>query len=300
MDYDLLVIGNDRAGFERAIEVAHEGGRVAIIASSVAAPTMSLLQSAADNVAGRGTVSLPAWKDEVTRLYRCQLAVAQAELDCLGIECLTGSVKFLTSTSVEVSTDDSICTLTSRQIVVACGTRPRQSRTCAVDAQLVMNADSLLGLVDLPRSTIVVGAGPTGLAAAVLLATLGVEVTIVDEHGSIFDICTAFDGTFAAAQSLNIAFRLGDEVIGTERRPDLQAAVRLASGRAYVADVVIVCIGREGDTLGLDLEQAGVGLDEHGRVWCNADGTTWAATITAVGSVIGFPRTNAVVAALSI
>jgi NAD(P) transhydrogenase len=300
MDYELLVIGNDRAGFESAIEVAQDGGKVAIVESSLPIPSMSLLQSAASNVADRGTVSLAGWKDEVARLQHLQRSADRAELDCLGIVRLAGKVRFLSGTTIEVSEADQVRTITSTEIVVACGTRSRHSTSCPVDGRFVLNADSLLDLIDLPQSTIVVGAGESGLSAAVLLATLNVDVTAIDEHASIFDICHAFDGKFEAAQSLNIGFRLGEEVIGTEHRPDMRVAVRSSSGRIYVADTVVVCIGREGATEGLDLERAGVGLDERGRVWCNTEGATWTPTITAVGSVMWIPRTRSLLAGLSI
>lgn len=96
------------------------------------------------------------------------------------------------------------------------------------------------------------------------------------------------------AQAHDIAFRLGDEVIGIEPS-DRQAVVRLASGRVLKGDAALVCAGREGRTDGLDLESVGVGLDERGRVWCDARGRTWNPQITAVGDVVGF-RTNHIMA----
>ena len=51
---------------------------------------------------------------------------------------------------------------------------------------------------------------------------------------------------------------------------------------------VAVCVGRVGNTESLHLEAAGVGLDERGRVWCDANGGTWASHITAAGDVVGF------------
>ena len=89
-------------------------------------------------------------------------------------------------------------------------------------------------------------------------------------------------------QSLDIAFRLGDEMIGVETRGDDSVAVRLASGKVFIAQTALVCVGRVGETESLNLEAAGVGVDERGRVWCDAKGGTWASHITAVGNIVGF------------
>ena len=100
------------------------------------------------------------------------------------------------------------------------------------------------------------------------------------------------DARLFEMQSLDIAFRLGDEVIGVETRGDNRAAVGVARGKVFVADVVLVCVGRIGETDRLNLEAVGVGLDERGRVWCDADGGTWASHIKAVGDVVGFRATS--------
>src|SRR5579871_3254442 len=128
-----------------------------------------------------------------------------------------------------------------------------------------------------------------------LLARIGIEVTVVDEQSTpveLYGNLMTNTGLFEA-QSLDIAFRLGDEVIGIQTGADGWIAARLASGKTLTADVALVCVAREGQTAGLDLELVGVGLDEHQRVWCNAQGQTWAPNIRAIGDVVGFRNKKA-------
>jgi NAD(P) transhydrogenase len=214
----------------------------------------------------------------------------QAELDRLGVDILEGDIRFLDPTSIQVGADKA----TADTIVLATGTRSATLGQAPLDGTRILAAEDLLSLPELPKSMIVVGAGQTGLDYAVLLAKLGVNVTVVDEHSNYFQLCGGLMGvTLFAAQSLDIAFRLGEEVIGIQQSGGgTSVAVRLSSGRVLTSDAALVCVGREGQTEGLDLESAGVGLDEHGRVWCDAQGRTWTPGITAIGDVVGFRATS--------
>ncbi len=231
MDYDLLVIGEDRGGIERAIAAAQQGDRVAIVGTGQSAPSLDSMRLAIINLAEQREVTMAAWRAEVSRLNRCQLQSDNAELDCFGVERITGQAKFVSPRTVTISHSHEQRIVSSTEIVLACGSRSQRPPYLRCDDHFVLTIESLLGLVDVPRSTIIVGAGETGLSAAIMLADLGVDVTVVDEHVTLLELCGMFDPTFDAIQSLDIAFRLDDAVIGTELRPDLQAGVRLASGR---------------------------------------------------------------------
>lgn len=294
MDYELLIIGEEQQGIERALAAARLGHRVAVIGFPETVPSLDLLRLAAFNMTEHGEVSMDAWRAEVARLVRCQQLAMNAELESAGIERIYGEVTFVSPTTLEVLERDGRRVITSREIVLATGTRSRMPRSLGDDDRFVFSVESMLNLKDIPRSMIVVGAGETGLSIAIMFAGLGVEVTVVDEHLTLLELCGLFDARFDAIQSLNIAFRLDDEVIGIEHRHDLEAAVRLVSGQALIADAVLVCVGKEGRTDGLNLEAAGVGIDERGRVWCDAKGQTWAEQISAVGDVVGFSRATAV------
>ena len=291
MDYELLVIGEERDGIEQAISYARDGYRVAVVKSPEPIPQMDVMREAVDNSMGRKRLTMDSWKAEISRLHHSRLLAEKNELESAGVEQICGQARFVSPTTVEIQDKGERRIVSSSQTVLACGTRSWLPVSLQGDNRLIGGVELLLGLKDIPRSTIVVGGGESGLSAAILLATLGVEVSVVDEHVTLLELCGLFEARFDAAQSLDIAFRLDDEVIGTEIRPDLQAAARLSSGRILVADIVLVCVGKEGRTEGLNLEAAGVGVDERGRVWCDAEGQTWAPQISAVGDVIGFPHT---------
>lgn len=286
MKFDKIVIGSSSEAISAAVQAAKSGQRIALVSDQDGSGPVSsdLLRRAAERLLRNGSVTMSALRREVASEVTAQQEAGQAELDSLGVVVLRGNHRFVDATTLFVGDD----IISGDSIVLACGTKSAPLGQAAFDGKSVLSVEDFLALEELPRSMIVVGAGRLGLDHAVVLAMLGVDVTIVDEHSNLFDLCGGLMGvSLFEAQALDIAIRLGDEVIGIEHRSG-QVATRLASGRALVADAVLVCTGRVGRTDGLDLDAAGVGLDEHGRVWCDAAGRTWAPNITAIGDVVGF------------
>ncbi|MBS0206752.1 MAG: FAD-dependent oxidoreductase [Planctomycetes bacterium] len=286
MKFDQIVIGNGSEAINAARQAARAGQRVALVSDPAGANSIdnAVLRRAAECLVRSGTVTMAALRREVAREVDAQQAADDAELDSLGVVVLHGDHRFVDANTVFVADE----VVEGNSIVLACGTKSAQLGQSPFNGRNVFSVEDFLKLDELPQSMLVVGAGRRGLDHAVVLAMLGVEVTIVDEHFSLFDLCGGLMGaSLFEAQALDIVLRLGDEVIGLEEKSH-QVAARLASGRALVADAVLICTGRVGRTDSLDLESAGVGVDEHGRVWCDAQGRTWAPNITAIGDVVGF------------
>src|SRR5205085_12360561 len=90
-----------------------------------------------------------------------------------------------------------------------------------------------------------------------------------------------------------MAFRLGQKVTAVDSSgPVLKASVEPAKGGAaetIEADVVLVAIGRVPFTEGLGLNEAGVALDERGRIKTDAHFATNVPGIYAIGDAIAGP-----------
>ena len=300
MRYDQIVIGDGNDAVRAAVTASAESGRVALVASGDETRTRVnslLLRKSAERLIRSGAISVSALRTDVCSAVQAQVARDRGELARLGVDVFTGSVQFRNANSLTVVRSGheflEPVNISGEKIVLACGTEPAKLGAFPFDGQLILSPDQILEQNSLPSSMIVVGAGRTGLDHAIVLAMLGVEVTVIDEHSNLFELCGGLiGGPLIRVQSLDIALRLGEEVIGIERHFDRSGvSVSTASGRRFTAGGVLVCIGRVGRTSGLDLELAGVGLDEHGRVWCDANGTTWVPSISAVGDVVGFRST---------
>lgn len=295
MRYERVVVGDGSDAVRAAVAATREVSRIALISTSDGVHsriTSLILRQSAERLIREGAISRSALRRDAYAVARSQIATDHAELARLGIDRFTGNVQFINASTLALSLADECepVEISADQMILACGTEPAGLGSFPFDGRQILSPEQILQCDNLPKSMIVIGAGSTGLDHAIILAMLGIEVTVVDEQTNLFQLCGGLiGGPMITLQSLDIALRLGEEVIGIERRQgDDRVSVRLASGRRMTTGAVLVCCGKVGRTAGLNLEAAGVGLDEHGRIWCDANGTTWVPTISAVGDVIGF------------
>ena len=124
-------------------------------------------------------------------------------------------------------------TVCRREYPVATGTKPSRPSHIPFDGQTVFDSDEILRLDHIPRSMIVVGGGVIGIEYAIMFATLGVKVTVVDGRERLLEFCDReiIDTLLYHARSLGMVFRLGENVVDIRQpRPGL-VAVELESGK---------------------------------------------------------------------
>ena len=99
---------------------------------------------------------------------------------------------------------------------------------------------------------IVVGGGVIGLEYAIMFATLGVQVTVVDGREQLLEFCDReiVDTLLYHARSLGMVFRLGENVVGIHKLPQGLVSVELESGKRLLGETVLFSVGRVGDTVG--------------------------------------------------
>jgi NAD(P) transhydrogenase len=139
---------------------------------------------------------------------------------------------------------------------------------------------------------IIIGGGVIGIEYALMFATLGVTVTVVDSRENLLGFCDAeiIEHLMYYARSMGIRFRLGEQVEAVKHlEKQGEVAVQLKSRKVLVADSVFFSVGRVGDVGGLNLEAAGLTADARGKIQCNENYETEVTNIYAVGDVIGFP-----------
>jgi NAD(P) transhydrogenase len=142
----------------------------------------------------------------------------------------------------------------------------------------------------LPRSLVIIGAGIIGSEYATVFAALGTRVTLVDGGARLLPF---LDGELAAilAQQMH---DVGVDILFSRRMRSIDVReddvrVTLDDGPDLVADALLFCGGRRGNTDGLGLENAGIVADERGRITVDDHYRTAAPGLLAAGDVIGFP-----------
>ncbi len=239
-------------------------------------------------------------KDEigVDDLFQRTHHVIEAEIEVIRdqltrnhVQIVTGEGRFVDPHTIAVRvSEDNERTLTAESIVVAVGTVPARPADVAFDDRTVLDSDGILGLGKIPGSLVVVGAGVIGIEYASMFAALGTKVTVVEKRPRLLDFCD--DQMVEALQyhlrELGVTFRFGERVVSVQLHGG-GSVTELESGKRIPSDAVFYAAGREGATHALDLEKAGLGHDDRGRIAVDEMFRTAAPHIFAVGDVIGFP-----------
>ncbi|MER5505004.1 dihydrolipoyl dehydrogenase [Streptomyces sp. NPDC002766] len=173
-----------------------------------------------------------------------------------------------------------------RGIVLATGSRPRTLPGLQPDGRRVVTSDDALFAPGLPGSVLVLGGGAIGVEYASFHRSMGAEVTLVEAADRIVPLEDA-DVSRHLTRGLRkrgIDVQAGARLLDAEVLEDgVRARVRTARGESRTVEVerLLVAVGREPVTEGLDLAAAGVGTDVRGFV-APAD---WARLETAVPGV---------------
>jgi NAD(P) transhydrogenase len=314
-DYDLVCIGSGPAGQRAAIQAAKLGKRVAVIEKQRTVGGICIetgtIPSKTFREAVRRVYSRPGLEagdqpyrervrptmqqlvGHVSKVIQREVAVVHDVLARNDIRLLHGRASFEDPHTLCVESIDGRRRLTAANILVAVGTTPSKPRGVEVDGRTITTSDTVLGLEQLPRTMVVVGAGVIGLEYASMFAALGVQVTVIDQRPRPLEFLDheIIDELIHQLRKSDVIFRCGDavkqiEVVGTTHR---QGLLSLASGKHLVADVVLFSAGRIGATADLNLEAAGLTADDRGRLQVDTHYRTPAGHIWAAGDVIGFP-----------
>jgi dihydrolipoamide dehydrogenase len=203
-------------------------------------------------------------------------------MDRLGVTIMPGRGVFKDPNTVTVGEQQ----VRADHIVIATGSRPAIPKRIDTSSARVLTSDSVQALKSLPKSILVLGAGVIGCEFANIFAALGADVTLVDSQPRILamedpDISAFLARTFAER---------GIKVLPDCRFEDVTdngqvVRTRLTDGRIVATEAVLLAIGRAACTANLELQRAGVAVDDRGYIPTNRVMQTNISHIYAVGDV---------------
>ena len=187
--------------------------------------------------------------------------------------------------------------LATRNIVIATGSDVAGIPGVEVkfDEKVIVSSTGALELAKAPEHLVVVGGGVIGLELGSVWARLGSKVTVVEYLDTILG---GMDGEVAKQfqrmlGKQGMTFKLGAKVTGVEKAKKGATVtfepVKGGDAETVEADVVLVATGRKPYTAGLGLEEAGIALDERGRVKTDGHLRTNVEGIYAIGDVVAGP-----------
>lgn len=320
MSYDVVVIGAGPGGYVSAIRAAQLGLKTAIVEKRETLggtclnvgciPSKALLHAsevfaeAQHGFESLGvTVSKPSLNLEAMMTHKQKTVDGNTSgvaflMKKNKIDTIYGSGKILAAGKVEVTGKDGAKqTLDTKNIIIATGSDVAgiPGLKIEIDEKVIVSSTGALVLGKVPQRMVVVGAGVIGSELGSVWSRLGAKVTVVEFLDKVLG---PMDGEVSKQfqklmEKQGIEYKLGAKVTGVEKTSSGAKVtfepVKGGDAQTLEADIVLVATGRRPYTDGLGLAEAGVKLDDRGRVDVDAHWQTNVPGIYAIGDVVKGP-----------
>lgn len=208
------------------------------------------------------------------------------------IDVFTGTGSFKDATHINIAKNDGTTeVIEAKNSIIATGSKPSTLPFIKLDKERVITSTEALKLKEVPKHMIVIGGGVIGLELGQVYKRLGAEVTVVEFMDRIIP---GMDGALSkelmkVLKKQKVKFELSHKVKSVERNGNeviVKADNKKGEEITFTGDYCLVAVGRHAYTDGLNLEAAGVKLEERGRVAVNEHLQTNVSNIYAIGDVI--------------
>lgn len=307
---DVLVIGWGKGGKTFAGQAAAAGQSVAVVEQSAAmyggtcinigcVPTKALIHSASEKRSS----------DDEQKFFEGAVAYRDALIGKLNdvnfhmladqdtVTVVDGRARFVGPREIEVTPSAGgrgtaqPLRITARTVVINTGAEPVMPPLGGIELPGVYDSTTIQHADPFPKRLLVIGGGPIGLEFASMFTDFGSQVTVINRGDAILpreddDMRRVVVDVLTES---GMALRTGESARAIEAH-DGALAVTLTGGEVLEADAVLVATGRRPATGGLDLEAAGVEVDERGAVIVDDHLRTSAEGVFAMGDVHGGPQ----------
>ncbi len=312
-EYDVVIIGSGPGGYVCAVRCAQLGMKTAIVEK------YSTLGGTCLNV---GCIPSKAWLDSSERYHEALHAfedhgittgkvkadiakmaarVAKVVSDTSGgieylmqknkVDVYKGLGSFVDAHTLKV-TGEKEELLTGKNFIIATGSKPSSIPGIEIDKKRVITSTEALKLEECPKHMIVIGGGVIGLELGSVFLRLGAKVSVVEYADSIV---AAMDKDLGrelqkVLKKQGMEFHLGHGVTNvTSKGKVVTVTAKAKKGDKEITlegDYCLVAVGRRPFVDGLELQNAGVSLDDRGRVHTNDHLQTNISHIYAIGDVV--------------
>ncbi len=309
--YDAIIIGFGKAGKTLAGFLAGKGQKVALIEKSDkmyggtcinvgCIPSKSLVNSV-ERLENKDLSTFTERKDyyekSVDKKEALITALRGKNYEMLAskenIDIYNGKGSFVSNKIVNIEKNGENIQIEGEKIFINTGSETIIPNIKGLkESKNILTSKSLMELKELPRKLVIIGAGYIGLEFASTYAGFGSEVVIIDASDDILkrEEKEAADRVKKILEAKGVTFYLNskvEEIFDNEN--DSSIAISNGNGEIiqFNGDKILVAIGRKANTQGLELEKAGVQVDERGNIIVNEKLETTAPNIWALGDVKG-------------
>ncbi|UCF85518.1 MAG: FAD-dependent oxidoreductase [Desulfobacteraceae bacterium] len=295
-DFDIGILGGGAAGLTVASGAAQLGAKTLLVENEKelggdclhfgCVPSKTLIRTAHvyhcmknSKAFGLPTVDLPPVDyREVTKRIQSVISTIQKhdseERFCsLGAKVEFGNPTFFDEHNIRLNGK----TCSAKNWVLATGSSPLIPPIAGLDKTPFITNKEIFSLDHLPKSMIVLGAGPIAIEMAQSFCRLGTQVVVVQRSGQILskEDRDMADEVMNVLSSEGVVFHLNASVIrtndhGAEKeviiKPGLSAAEGNGGGETVNlrAEMILVAMGRTANVEGLGLDEIGIEFDRKG------------------------------------
>jgi pyruvate/2-oxoglutarate dehydrogenase complex dihydrolipoamide dehydrogenase (E3) component len=310
-EFDLIVIGGGSGGYAGAMQGARLGMKVALVEGAKemgglcvlrgCMPSKAVIQSAnrnmtlrrakefglrAENISVRGEEII----ERKRRLVGEFADYRRRQLECGRFELVRGWGRFLDAHTLDVRGGTGGRQLRGKSFLIATGSSLKIVDILGLKETGFLDSDTVLESAHIPKSVVMLGAGPIALEFAHYYSALGTEVTIVQRGNQVL---RDMDGDVAMAASDALCARgvklyLGTTLTRVEKAGDGKRVVFQHEGQEHTAEAeeIVYGLGRAPNIEGLGLDAAGVKW-ARGRLSTSARQQTSVPHIFAAGDASG-------------
>lgn len=314
MEYDVVVIGSGPGGYVAALRCAQLGFKTAIVEkyntlggtclNVGCIPSKALLDSsehyhnAAHNFKTHG-INLKDLKVDLKQMINRKNEVVQQTCDGVSflmkknkIDVHTGLGSFVDKNTIKITPEKGDATqIKTKNTIIATGSKPMSIPAIPIDKKRIITSTEALNLTEVPKNMIVIGGGVIGMELGSVYARLGANIQVVEYADSLIPTMDKSLGKelqkVLKKEGFEFAFKHKVvEVKATAKSVTVKAENPKGEVVEFKGDYCLVSIGRKPYTEGLGLENAGVKLDDRGRVEVDGHLQTNVPGIYAIGDVV--------------
>jgi len=212
-------------------------------------------------------------------------------LDKAKVKIFNGEAAFVSDKEIEVEKDGSKTKVEAENFIIATGTNLLELPVLKFDGKKIIGAREAIEIKEIPKSMLIVGAGPIGVEMGTVYNTLGSKVTIVEMLGAVLPTLDA-DISAASEKALKkqgMEIILSSKVLSSKKSGEkINVVIETPDGNKNMTfDMVLVAAGMKPNTRNINPEKAGVELDSKGFVKVDQFMRTNKSNIFAIGDVAG-------------
>lgn len=311
--FDLVIIGSGPGGYVAAIKAAQLGLKVAIIEkdSSLGGtclnigciPSKALLESSEHFVQASSHFDEHGLEIENLKINLKKMMARKTKI----VTELTDGIKYLMSKNkitvfndfasfvspTEISLKNTKEKIKTKNTLIATGSVPRSLPGVNFDSKYIISSTEALSLNSIPKNMTVIGAGVIGLELGSVWSRLGTKVDVI-EYGKNIAGSTDIQVSkklkqFLTKQGLNIVTEK-QVTSAKEQSGKVQIKVQDLTSKTtktLTTDILLVAVGRQAFTQGLNLEATGIKIDTKGFITISDSFKTSVDSVYAIGDVIG-------------